>query len=159
MASAAPGDRSAAGPPRATAPRRAMRVASATRPPARKAANGSPVAYMVLRFPLVTETFVVRELSAVADQVAFPVELFALRPGRGGAVHPTANRWFATLQIASFARGCLELLRLAVTRPRIVARVIRDVLADYSRDPRALVKGLAVVILAASFVPAIRRRH
>src|SRR3954453_4021034 len=135
MASAARRDRSAAGPPRAKAPRRAMRVTSATRPPARKTANGSPVAYMVLRFPLVTETFVVRELSAVADQAAFPLELFALRPGGADAVHPTAKRWLAIVRIASVPRGCLELLRLAVTRPRVVTRVIRDMLIDYRRDP------------------------
>ena len=63
------------------------------------------------------------------------------------------------VQVASIARGCLELLRLAVARPRVVARVIRDVVFDYARDPRALVNGLAVVVLAASFVPAVRRRH
>jgi colanic acid/amylovoran biosynthesis glycosyltransferase len=125
----------------------------------RNAANGSAVAYMVLRFPLLTETFVLRELNAVADRAAFPVELFALRTGRGGAVHPMANRWLPMVQIASIARGCLELLRLAVARPRVVARVIRDVVFDYARDPRALVNGLAVVVLAASFVPAVRRRH
>jgi glycosyltransferase involved in cell wall biosynthesis len=114
---------------------------------------------MVLRFPLLTETFVLRELGAVADRVAFPVELFALRRGRSGAVHPMANRWLALAQIASVPRGCLELLRLAVTRPRAVAGVIRDLFRDYSRDPRALLKSLAVVVLAASLVPAIRRRH
>jgi glycosyltransferase involved in cell wall biosynthesis len=124
----------------------------------RNAASGSAVAYMVLRFPLLTETFVLRELNAVADRVAFPVELFALRRGRGAAVHPMADAWLAVVQIASIARGCVELLRLAVTRPRVVGRVIRNVLFDYARDPRALVNGLAVVVLAASFVPAIRRR-
>jgi colanic acid/amylovoran biosynthesis glycosyltransferase len=125
----------------------------------RNARNGYAVAYMVLRFPLVTETFVLRELNAVADRVAFPVELFALRPGRGGATHPMAPRWLPVVQIASIARGCLELLRLAVARPRVVARVIRGVLLDYARDPRALVNGLAVVVLAASFVPVVRRRR
>jgi colanic acid/amylovoran biosynthesis glycosyltransferase len=125
----------------------------------RNATNGYAVAYMVLRFPLVTETFVLRELNSVADRVAFPVELFALRPGRGGAVHPMATRWLPVVQIASIARGCLELVRLAVARPRVVAGVFRDVLFDCSRDPRALAKGLAVVVLAASFMPAVRRRH
>ena len=100
----------------------------------RNAPTRSAVAYMVLRFPLLTETFVLRELNAVADRVAFPVELFALRPGRGGPVHPMANRWLPVVQIASIVRGCLELLRLAVARPRVVARVIRDVLSDYARD-------------------------
>jgi colanic acid/amylovoran biosynthesis glycosyltransferase len=123
------------------------------------AANGPAVAYMVLRFPLVTETFVLRELNAVAEHVAFPVALFALRPGRGGAVHPMATRWLPVVQIASLARGCLELLRLAVSRPRVVARVIREVLFDFSGDPRAQVTGLAIVALAASLMPAIRRRH
>jgi glycosyltransferase involved in cell wall biosynthesis len=123
------------------------------------ATSDSAVAYMVVRFPLLTETFVLRELNAVADRVAFPVELFALRPGRGGPVHPMANRWLSVVQIASIARGCLELMRLAVARPRVLARVVRAVLSDYARDPRALVRGLAVVVLAASFMPAVRRRN
>ena len=125
----------------------------------RNAANGPAVAYMVLRFPLITETFVLRELNAVAERVAFPVELFALRPGRGGVVHPMATRWLPVVQIASVAPGCLELMRLAVTRPRVVARVIRDLLLDFSGDPRAQANGVAVVVLAASLMPAIRRRQ
>ena len=128
-------------------------------PRRRNAASSPAVAYLVLRFPLLTETFVLRELNAVADRMAFPIELFALRPGRGGTVHPMANRWLPVVQTASIARGCFELLRLPITRPRVVARVIRDVVFDYARDLRALVRGLAVVVLAASFVPAIRRRR
>jgi glycosyltransferase involved in cell wall biosynthesis len=119
--------------------------------------NNSAVAYLVGRFPLVTETFVLRELGAVADRMPFPIELFALRRGRCRAMHPMASRWVA--QVGSIPRGCLELLRLALTRPRVVAGVIRDVLSDYWRDPRVLLKELGVVVLAASFVPAIRGRR
>jgi glycosyltransferase involved in cell wall biosynthesis len=121
--------------------------------------TGSAVGYMVLRFPVLTETFVLRELDAVADQAAFPVELFALRRGRRGAVHPMAGRWLAVVQIASIGRGLLELLRLAVARPRLVARVTRHVVTDHAADRRALLNGLAVVVLTASLVPEIRRRH
>ena len=98
-----------------------------------------------------------RELNAVADRVAFPIELFALRPGRGSTLHSMATSWLPGVQMASISRGCRELLRLTVTRPRVVARVIRDVVHDYAREPRELVKALAVVVLAASFVPAVRR--
>jgi glycosyltransferase involved in cell wall biosynthesis len=115
------------------------------------------VAYLVWRFPLVTETFVVRELNAVADRVACPVELFALRHGRGSIMHPMAANWLPVVQTASIPRGCLQLLCLTVSRPGAVARVIRDLVSDYARDPGALVRGLAVVVLAASFVPEIRR--
>jgi glycosyltransferase involved in cell wall biosynthesis len=114
---------------------------------------------MVTRFPRVTETFVLRELNAVADRVSFPIELFTLRPGGGGAVHPMAERWLPSVRTASFARGCVELARLLVTRPRAVARVIRDLVGDYAGDPRALLKGLAVTVLAASLVPAVRGRR
>jgi colanic acid/amylovoran biosynthesis glycosyltransferase len=139
---------------------RALRVSlDGVIPRRRNAADDPAVAYMVSRFPLLTETFVLRELNAVADRVPFPIELFALRPGRGGVVHPMATRWLPVVQIASIPRGCLELLRLIVTRPRVVARVIREVVLDYRRDPRALVKGMAVLVLAASFVPAVRRRR
>jgi glycosyltransferase involved in cell wall biosynthesis len=112
---------------------------------------------LVGRFPLITETFVLRELNALSDRVAFPIELFALRPGRGSTLHPTATSWLPAMQMASISRGCFELLRLTATRPRIVARVIRDLVHDYARDPRGLARALAVVVLAASFVPAMRR--
>ena len=102
------------------------------------AAEGPAVAYLVLRFPLVTETFVLRELSAVADRVAFPIELFRLRAGRAGTVHPMATRWLPVVQTASIARGCVEFVRLLITRPVPVLRVIRDVVFDYAGDLRAL---------------------
>ena len=121
------------------------------------AAEGPAVAYLVLRFPLVTETFVLRELSAVADRVAFPIELFRLRAGRAGTVHPMATRWLPVVQTASIARGCVEFVRLLITRPVPVLRVIRDVVFDYAGDLRALVRALAAVVLAASLVPAARR--
>jgi glycosyltransferase involved in cell wall biosynthesis len=121
------------------------------------APDRSAVAYLVWRFPLVTETFVVRELTAVADRVSYPIELLALRPGRGSITHSMAKRWLPVVQSASIPRGCFELLRLAVTRPRAVGRVIGGVAHDYARDPGELVRGLAVVVLAASLVPAIRR--
>lgn len=121
------------------------------------AAEGPAVAYLVLRFPLVTETFVLRELSAVADRVAFPIELFRLRAGRAGTVHPMATRWLPVVQTASIARGCVEFVRLLITRPVPVLRVIRDVVFDYAGDLRALVRALAAVFLAASLVPAARR--
>lgn len=121
--------------------------------------DASATAYLVWRFPLLTETFVLRELNAVAERGAFRVELFALRPGRGEAVHPMATSWLRVVRTASIPRGSLALLRLMITRPRAVMRVMRDLLLDYSTDPRALLKGLVVVVLAASFVPAIRRRR
>jgi colanic acid/amylovoran biosynthesis glycosyltransferase len=125
--------------------------------PLHDVADGSRVAYLVWRFPVVTETFVLRELNAVADRVPCPVELFALRPGRGGTVQPMAAAWLPAVKTASMSRGCLELLRLAVARPQPVARVIRDLVRDYARSPRELARGLAVAVLAASLVPAIRR--
>jgi colanic acid/amylovoran biosynthesis glycosyltransferase len=136
---------------------RSRPLASLVAPRRHTAEDGPAVAYMVSRFPLVTETFVFRELNAVADRVTFPIELFALRPGRGGTVHAMATMWLPVVRTASIARGCGELVQLTVTRPRVVMRVIRDVVSDYARDPRALVKALAVVVLAASFVPAARR--
>src|SRR5207248_8379756 len=90
-------------------------------------------------------------------RVAYPVELLALRPGRGSTTHSMAKTWLPVVQTASIPRGCLELLRLMLTRPRAVARVIRCLVHDYASDPRELARGLAVVVLAASFVPAIRR--
>jgi colanic acid/amylovoran biosynthesis glycosyltransferase len=123
----------------------------------RPTADRSAVAYLVGRFPLITETFVLRELDALADRVAFPIELFALRPGRGSTLHSMATRWLPGMQVASIFRGCHELLRLTVTRPRVVARVLRAVVQDYGREPGELVEALVVVVLAASFVPAVRR--
>jgi colanic acid/amylovoran biosynthesis glycosyltransferase len=116
------------------------------------------VAYLVTRFPVITETFILRELGAVAERVEFPIEVLALRPGRRGAVHSAAAQWLAVVQMGSIARGTRESLRMVVTRPKVVGRVVRTLLSDYGRDPAALVKSLALFVLAASFVPVIRRR-
>ena len=105
---------------------------------------------MVLRFPLVTETFVLRELNAVADRLAFPGRAICTAAGPRQHHALDGNSWLPVVQTASIARGCGELLRLTVTRPRAVARVIGDVLSDYARDPGELVHGLAAVVLAAS---------
>jgi len=125
----------------------------------RNVPDAPATAYLVWRFPLLTETFVLRELNAVADRGAFPIELFALRPGRDETVHSMATRWLRCVRPASIPRGCLALLYLTATRPRAVMRVMRGLVRDYSSDPRGLLQGLAVVVLAASLVPAIRTRR
>lgn len=54
--------------------------------------TGPPVAYIMSRFPKLTETFILDELVAV-DRQGVQIELYPLLRERGGPVHPEAEPW------------------------------------------------------------------
>ena len=55
------------------------------------------VAYVVSRFPHSSETFIVRELNAVAACGDFELELFSLFEAVDATLHPAARRWMSGL--------------------------------------------------------------
>ena len=66
------------------------------RAPRRKADAPTPmkIAYLVSRFPVVSETFVVREIDAVSARPGLEVELRALYPAKAeGMVQPISAPW------------------------------------------------------------------
>ncbi|MEA2168519.1 MAG: hypothetical protein QOF76_1819 [Solirubrobacteraceae bacterium] len=114
------------------------------------------VAYVVSRFPVVTETFVVRELGAVDADPGVDIELFALFPPQQAFVHPSAERWVPRAHQpdpAAAVRGSLWWLARA---PHRVAGVVGAIVAGYWRSPKRLVKSLVTLPVALGHARRMR---
>lgn len=118
------------------------------------------VAYLVSRFPSVSETFVRRELDAVTRTGAVDVELHALFPAVDeGVVHPEAAAWVQRLRRAGPREGVAALAWWLVRRPLRTLSVLAAVTAGYVRVPRVLPRALATVPLAAAHARRARRER
>jgi colanic acid/amylovoran biosynthesis glycosyltransferase len=114
------------------------------------------VAYLVSRFPTVTETFVLREFSAVADE-GVEVELHALFPTNDAIVQPDAQPWVQRLQRPGAGEGALALGAWLLRRPLRTLSTIATVVAGHARRPAILVRALATVPLAAAHARRFER--
>src|SRR3954452_8540209 len=102
-------------------------------------------AYLVSRFPVATETFILRELNAVEDALGSEVVLCSLFAPDRPFVHPAAERWLGRHR----RPGAIAALRglvwpLATRRGRLRA-VVADILRGSPRRPRRATRMLATV--------------
>lgn len=114
------------------------------------------VAYIVSRFPATSETFVVRELNAVATDPDLELQLMSLFPARDERPHESGERWLAGLQRPGPAAGSLALGRWLLRRPLRLLRSIGQVIADHYRSPALLLRSLATIPLAAALAERVR---
>jgi len=118
------------------------------------------IAYFVSRFPAVSETFVLRELDAVAAEPGIEVELHALFPPLPeGVVHPAAGPWMRRLTRPGAAAGVAALAWWLARRPLRTLGVLATVTGAYARVPRVLPRALATVALAAAHARRLRVDH
>lgn len=114
------------------------------------------IAYLVSRFPSVSETFVLREFTAVAQEL--DVSLHSLFPAvREGVVHPDAVPWLEQLQRPGVGEGLAALARWLVRRPLRTLATVGLVIAGCARHPRVLVRALATIPLAAAHALRFQR--
>jgi colanic acid/amylovoran biosynthesis glycosyltransferase len=111
--------------------------------------RGARVGYVVSRFPAVSETFVLRELDAVAARPGIEVELFSLFPARDKTVHPSARPWVERLHRATPAGSALALLYWLVRRPVRTLGSLTAIVAGHARSPGRLVRSLAAAAAGA----------
>ena len=115
------------------------------------------VAYLVSRFPVVTETFILRELTAVDRQDGVDVELLSLFPAAVSTVHPAAEPWLERVHRPS-ARATLESVAWWSARaPGTMARILLAVTRDYLRRPDVLIRALVTVACAAQHARTVQR--
>lgn len=107
------------------------------------------IAYVVSRFPDPSETFVLRELNAVARREGVEVELYVLFAPKNPFVHPEARRWIGRAHRTSWRAAAIAPLSWLIRRPRATAAALAGVIAGYWRRPRRLARAL-VAFTAAS---------
>ena len=98
------------------------------------------VVYLVSRFPLTSETFIVREIDAVDRLDRFDLELRSLFPSPDNPVHDVARRWTERLIRPSAGAALAGAGWAALTRPRALFSVLAAVLVGYRRRPALLVR-------------------
>jgi glycosyltransferase involved in cell wall biosynthesis len=119
------------------------------------------VAYLVSRFPTVTETFVLREFSAVAAE-GVEVELHALfpvAPADAAVVQPDAEPWVQRLQRPGPREGALALGAWLLRRPLRTLSTLAMVVVGHARRPAILMRALATVPLGAAHARRFERAH
>ena len=116
------------------------------------------VAYLVSRFPHVSETFIVRELDAVAADDRLDVELRSLYPPVNPTVHPIARPWVGRLRRPGAAQALAATAWWLVRRPVALLAVFAHVIRAYARRPASLVRAVATVPLAAAHARELRAR-
>lgn len=114
------------------------------------------VAYVVSRFPHVSETFIVRELDGVSEAGGMEIELYSLFPAARGTVHPAARRWMAGLRRGDGRRGVVAVGWWLARRPLRLASTIALVCAGHRRHPAVAVRALATLVIACQHAKTFR---
>jgi glycosyltransferase involved in cell wall biosynthesis len=117
------------------------------------------VAYIVSRFPLPTETFVLREFTRVDRRPGHSVDLYSLFAGDEGVVHPDARPWLARRRRASLGGAAAALVAWTLSSPRVVASILAGIVRDHAASPRMLGKALVTSLLAMQHARRIRRER
>jgi colanic acid/amylovoran biosynthesis glycosyltransferase len=123
---------------------------SATRPPR--------VAYLMSRFPKLSETFILYEILEL-ERLGLEIEIFPLVREREAVHHREAERLAASahdLRLLSWGVLSAQLYWLR-RRPRAYLAAWASAIAGNLGSPRFLVRALAVVPLAAAFARRIER--
>lgn len=115
--------------------------------------------YLVSRFPLTSETFIVREIDALDRTGRFDLELRSLFPPPDQPVHDIARRWTDQLIRPSLRTALLGLVWAALHKPGALIAVFAQVVAGYWRRPSLLTRALVTVSLACAHAKDLARRE
>lgn len=119
------------------------------------------VAYVASRFPEVTQTWMLREMDAVASDPRLECELLSLFPPmkRTAIVHPSAERWMRRLHRPRPASAILAVLWWLPRAPFRLFATFAMVIGAYGRHPGLLVRALATVAIAAAYARSLTARR
>jgi colanic acid/amylovoran biosynthesis glycosyltransferase len=118
------------------------------------------IAYMMSRFPKLTETFVLDEILEM-ERCGISVEIFPLwrREADAGVMHPEARPLVARARYAPLLNGriILDNLRCMVQRPRRYLSTLFTLVVANRRSPRFLIGAIALFPKACSASIEMRR--
>jgi colanic acid/amylovoran biosynthesis glycosyltransferase len=108
------------------------------------------LAYVVSRFPLLTETFILHEVLTLGES-GWPVEVFALCHEHQSVVHAAARQLEPWVHYPATRPMLADNLRLITHRPRLWTRLLATTVTGNARSPRFLAKSLLVLPIAISW--------
>jgi len=104
------------------------------------------VVYVVSLFPCWSETFIVREISALIES-GVDVRVLSLKPATEQMVHYDAAALLDRVRHpATVASAVVASLRVAARRPLVLAGIVARIVADTWKGPRVLLKSLAALL-------------
>lgn len=112
--------------------------------------------YLVSRFPVTSETFIVRELDALAATAGCDVGLRSLFPSPDPQVHDIARPWVEKLVRPGIGAGVVGFGWALVRHPLITLSISAAVVKGYAARPGLLVRALATVPIAAAHARDLR---
>jgi glycosyltransferase involved in cell wall biosynthesis len=114
------------------------------------------VAYVVSRFPHVSETFIVRELNELAAAGEFELSLYSLFAAVDPTVHPSARRWVAALRRGRPRGAAAGVARWLLRRPLRTASTAVQIVRAFARSPALMARSLVAFAVAAGHASEIR---
>lgn len=107
--------------------------------------NRKRVAYIITRFPTVTETFILREIVELEKQ-NWEVVLFPLIQDKASVIHPEALAWMDRAQFTPYISGSTvkEFTRMLFANPVKFLQVLSKVIWFNIPSPKFLVRALAL---------------
>jgi colanic acid/amylovoran biosynthesis glycosyltransferase len=115
------------------------------------------LAYVVSRFPHVSETFILRELDAVAATPGIDAELLSLFPPVDPTVHDAARPWVPRVHRPTAWEGARAMVAWMRSRPLRTMSSTALVIRGYGRRPRLLLRALVTIPLAAAHARRLQR--
>lgn len=114
--------------------------------------RGKAIAYTMSRFPKLSETFILNEITEI-ERLGSGIELFPLQREDEPVVHPEARRWVGRAHFSPFVspRVLAAQLYWLRKRPRAYLGVWWSALAGNARSRKFLLRALAIVPQAAHF--------
>jgi glycosyltransferase involved in cell wall biosynthesis len=121
--------------------------------------NRVAIDYLVSRFPVISETFIVRELDTLAQDGGYDgdIGLRSLFASPDPEVHDIARRWTSRLARPNLRAAALGLGWAVLRHPLITLAVVGAVVRGYAAKPTLLVRALVTIPLAAAHARDLSR--
>ena len=115
------------------------------------------LAYIVSRFPILSETFILRELLTL-EELGWPIDLFAIQHSRQAVRHPEAIALESRVRYAApiAGRTLRASSRLLPHHRGVCARLFAQTVAGYASSPEFLAKALVVLPAAVEWADHMR---
>jgi colanic acid/amylovoran biosynthesis glycosyltransferase len=116
----------------------------------------STIAYVVSRFPLITETFILREVVELT-RLGWPIEVFSIRHPRKAVVHAEARCLEPRIHYPGWQPGLAGNLRLLAGRPDVWLRMLATTISGTACSPAFLARSLVVFPIAIGWARQMQR--